>query len=744
MSPEQAEISGLDIDTRSDIYSLGVLLYELLTGSTPFDAAALRAAPFDEIKRTIREVDPPKPSSRAQLLLGSDPKIAALRRCEPGALPRQLRGDLDWIVMRALEKDRTRRYDTAKDLADDIERLVQATRARDELKRERDAAELARDREHQHRARAEASALEAQLQAQRSATVNQFLQAMLRSVDPSKALGRGLSMRYVLDEAAHKIADGQLAGQPEVEATVRMTLGETYQALGLYGAAEDHLRAAQATRSQLLGDDHRDTLRSNRALAGLLRLVGKFTEAEALLRRTVDVQRIVLGPDDPDTLVTMNELARALWGPQRYAEAEVIHRRVLEIQQRVLGAEHIQTVESMRYLGAVCGTLGKFEEAEQLLRRALDRTRRMLGDEHPVTASAMNTLARFLEQQGHLAQAEPLYRQAYDVDRRLLGPDHPQTQIPMNSLLRVLRVQGKTAALRPLVAERLERLEQAAAPPDAGALALHAYAWELLNCEVLALRDPGAALPIAERAVQLDGGTNASFLETLARAYYTTGDTDRAIAAQRSAIARAKAGGPHNPAELEAGLIEYLVERGDVAGAAGVWWEGIATRLEGVLLPDASPGATLLAHSEALMEAGRYAEAAAKLRGCLSMRQKGLPADHWLIADTVSRLGEALARDGKFAEAESLLLESYDHLSSDHRVPVDRKRQAIQRIIVLYGLWEKPDQAAEWRERLQTMLRQHAESLQSSARDATDAAAPPDSRTSAGANGPGAAGFGKP
>lgn len=760
MSPDQVETSGLDVDTRTDIYSLGVLLYELLTSTTPFDAKTLREASYDQIRRTIREVEPPMPSTRLSTLASELPpsgngpssldEIAKHRRTDPSALSKLIRGDLDWIVGKAMEKDRTRRYATAKDLADDVERhlknepvvagppgagyklrkfvrrnrvgvlagsivgaallvglslatigLIQANEARRALEVERDAADAARANEQEQRTLAEASAHDARIQAAKSATANQFLQHMLRSVDPSKALGREVTVRYVLDEADRKIDEGVLAEHPEVEAAVRMTLGETYETLGLYPDAEEQISAAQAIRSRLLGDEHPHTLRSNRALAGLLRVKGKFAQAEALLRRTGYTQRRVLGEVHPDTLTTMTELALALWGPGRFAEAESIHRRTLEIQRRVLGEEHVDTLKSMGHLGAVCRAMGKSAEAEMLLRRALEMCRRVLGEDHPCTATTMNYLGLLLEDRQDYEEAESLYRRTYELDRRILGPDHPRTLIPMNNLARVLHIQGKAAQLRPLVVEGIARLGRRAQRGDANALALHAYAWELLNCELVDLRDPHVALPIAKRAVELDGGRDAGILETLALAYQATEDLDQAIETQRLAIAQARAGGQHNRAELETKLIHFLLEKGDLAGAATASWEGLAAHLGEPLIPGITPGAELILQSETLINEGHFGQAATLLRGCLGVRQEALPEGHWLIADTASQLGRAVVGEGEFAEAEFLLLESYTAMRKNRGAPLDRKRQAIQRIILLYESWEKPDQASEWRRRLE-------------------------------------------
>jgi len=753
MSPDQAEISGLDVDTRTDIYSLGVLLYVLLTGTTPFDAKTLRGAGFDEIKRIIREVEPEKPSTRVATLTASGAAIGALRQAEPAALSKLIRGDLDWIVMKAIEKDRTRRYQSASELANDIERhlnhepvlagppgmaykfskfirrnraaviagslvaaallagfsvatvgYVQATLARVE-------AEDARKGEQEHRRLAEASAGKARQEAAESAEVSQFLQQMLASVDPSKALGREVTICYVLDEAARKIDEGALARQPEVEVTVRMTLGRTYQALGLYAAAEIHLRAAEAIRTSGLGAEHPDTLRSRSVLAGVLTSQHKYAQAEALARRTAETQSRVLGAEHPDTLASRDRLGVTLRRqdtPDKLAEAESIHGRTLEIQQRVLGDRHMDTLRSQVNLGSVYQAQARYGLAEKVLGEALEVERRVVGEEHPEVTRAMNNLALTLERQGKYEAAEELYRQTWELNRRILGPNHPRTQIPMNNLLRVLRDQNKVTELRPLVADGLDRLRRAAERPDADALALHAYAWELLTCEPADLRDAEAALPVARRAVELDGGKDANILDTLALAFQMTGDLDRAIETQQQAVARARAGGPYNLAELEVRLADLLLERGDVLRAARVSWGGLAGRLRDSLASDSVVGGSMVLRAQALMEEGNFPRAEPLLRACLATRQKVLPEGHWLIADARSLLGVAVAGQGEFAQAEPLLLDAFARVKDNPQAPRDCKRQARRRIVRLYESWGRPDQAAEWREPVETAPR-HAE-----------------------------------
>jgi len=722
MSPDQASISGMDVDTRTDVYSLGVLLYELLTGKTPFDPQALRQASFAEMQRVIREVDPAKPSTRVSLLTEGLPTIAARRRIEHTGLARALRGDLDWIVTKAMEKDRVRRYQTASDLANDIGRHLKhqpvlagppgiTYRFSKFVRRNRVAviaSSLVAVALLLGAALATAGFVQAtsarqalELQAARSGAVSVFLQDMLASVDPRRALGREVSIRYILDQAAARISAGALADQPEVEADLRMTLGQTYEALGDYDSAERHLRAAQSIRLRELGGDHEDTLRSQSALVGLLNNQFEYAQAESLARQTAAAQQRILGDEHPDTLITMSRLGIALYNQDKLQEAETLHVRVLRVQRRVLGNEHIDTLRSSVELGTVLLARGEHEQAEILLRETLEIQKRVMGKEHPDSLTAMNSLALTLERQGKYVKAEVLYRESWESNRRIRGPDHPHTQITMNSLLRILTTQGKLEETRPLVVERLARLKRAAQRPEADARTLSAYAWELVTCELKDLRDPQSALPIAQRAVQLDSGQDANLLDTLALVYQLNGDLDSAVATQRRAIALAEAGGPYNLGELEDRLREFQLLRGDLLGAAGISLGGLASRLGESLAAEGALESSLAERGRKYIANGEFTDAEQLLRVCLLTRQKELPAEHWLIADTRSLLGEAVAGQRRFDEAEPLLLDAYAGLNAGREAPPANKREAAARIVRFYESWNKPEEAREWREALQ-------------------------------------------
>ena len=438
MSPEQAKLNELDIDTRSDIYSLGVLLYELLTGDTPLDRQRLRSAAFDEMLRIIREEEPPRPSVR---LSSSDslPSIAANRQIQPKRLSTLVRGELDWIVMKALEKDRTRRYETANELANDVQRYLNdeqvvacppsaAYRFRKLVRRNKmtlvtgaivagalvvgvvgttwQAIRATRERD-----RAVAAETQATKEAAIARAINEFLnQDLLAQADPEQEPDRDLKLRTVLDRAAQRI-EGRFANQPLVEAAIRHTIGQTYQTLGDYGKARQHHELAWELAERHLGKHHSYTLVSMTNVAHAMACQGRYVEAEELHQKVLDIRRRVAGPEHPDTLKSMRGLANAIADQGRYEEAERRHRDVLKIQRRVLGPEHPDTLKSMNDLAITICERGLYKEAEKLWCELLEIQNRVLGPAHPDSLVTVNRLAHAMWHQGRYAEAARFYGQ---------------------------------------------------------------------------------------------------------------------------------------------------------------------------------------------------------------------------------------------------------------------------------------------------------------------------------------------
>ena len=476
MSPEQADSAGEDIDTRTDVYSLGVVLYQLLVGALPLD---LKRLAYDEILHRLRDKEVPKPSSRIQTQGGDSAVTAKNRGTDPPSLSRQLRGDPDAVVLKALEKDRKRRYGSPSELAADLGRYLRnepvsahapsaAYRSRKYIRRHRlgvamaaaavlllvgfataEAVQLRRTRLERDRANRERD---------RATRITDFMTGMFKVSDPMEARGNTLTAREILDKASKDI-DAGMAKDPEAQAQMMQVMGDVYYNLALYGRAQPLMERAVEIRRRVLGPRDPGTLESMARLVRILQgngLDGHITDAEKLDREILDIRRSVLGPEHPDTLKTTASLAFDLSAERRLPEAEKLDRETLDISRRVLGPEHPDTLKLMNDLARVLSAERRLPEAEKLDRETLDISRRVLGPEHDQTLHSMNNLAITLWLEGDFVGAEKIFREGLDINRRLYGAVDPHTASWMGNLAEDLTAEGRYAEAESLLRDRVD------------------------------------------------------------------------------------------------------------------------------------------------------------------------------------------------------------------------------------------------------------------------------------------------
>lgn len=697
MSPEQVLGDSLEIDTRSDIYSLGVILYEILSGRLPYEVSQRQ---LPEAVRTIRDEDP-KPLS---------------------LISRNYRGDIETIAGKALAKERARRYSSAAELGADIQRYlhdepiaarapsagyqlqkfirrnrapvmglaavfvvlaagvvvsafqaVRANRAGQAASKERDRAVAAEANAVRERNRALAETKRADGEAAVSKAVNEFLQNDLLAQAGSAAQAGprtkpdpDLKVRIALDRAAAGIGR-KFEKQPLVEASIRQTIGNAYHELGIYPEAQKHLEGALDLRRKLLGAEHPDTVSVMSDLTRLYRDAGKYAEAEPLARKVLEIQQRLLGDQHPETLDAMNALGLLYRYEGKAAQAEVLLSKVLEIRRRLSGEEDVATLFVMNSLGYVYEVEGKYQQAENLLSRVWLIRRRVSGQDHPYTLMAADNVATVYYRQRKYAQAEALWTKNLEIRSQVLGPDHPDTLDTMNNLGVVDRTEGKFAEALVLLNKVLDAKRRVLGEEHPSTQI------SMINVAVL-YRDQGAyakAEPLLVRGVELQS-------RVLSEEH-----PDRLAGITRLAALYSDEG---KFPEADALFAKAL---------------GIQLRVLGAAHPDTLSSRTGLGQVQ--LREDKYSEAEATLREALKGYEIALP-ESWERFQCESLLGESLRGQEKYGAAEPLLLAGYAGLQKHAvKIPMENPRvlsQAGERILQLYESWSKPEQAAQWRQTL--------------------------------------------
>ncbi|MFN0135240.1 MAG: tetratricopeptide repeat protein [Phycisphaerae bacterium] len=769
MTPEYAspeQVRGEAVSTQSDVYSLGVVLYELLTGQRPYDTGG---GSLTEIARAICEIEPRRPStvidrpvqreSAGTIIKRDAYAIGAARRVDPRRLKRNLSGDLDTIVLMALRKEAARRYASVEAFAEDLRRhevglpvrarpdtlgyraskfvrrnvlpvtLVSAlfvllasavavtTWQAGEIREQRNVAVAANEvaGRERDRARSEAEAAQAardraEVEALKSRNLAGYLQSMLASIDPDVARDRDTSVLQELFDRTDEAAGVRLADQPEVLAAVRFTLGEGYRRLGRLSDAKRNLEESLKLRESLPHPDPTEVAGTLNELGSLARDQGDYETSLLLTKQAIDKLVPIHGEDSVLVGNGKNNLALLMLDAGKYEDAEKLFREAIDIFHQHAAGDDAVLSNSANNLGLLLKRKGRYAEARALYEEAIERATRRFGRIAARVGLYSSNLAALHEATGDFESAERMYRDAIAVQRDVHKQGHSDLAVTLDNLGRLLCSRGRADEAEPMILEALDMLRREMGEDHPDVLIC------LANLSVVrrSMGDYAEAEQLARQAydgVLREVGPRhpktAMLTQPLAAALRDQGRLDEALElteAARNTMRRALGEKHTFSINVSMSLVRIEFLRGNLERAEALCRETLEAATANMTQTEPTRTEAISYLGQILAAAGKLDEAEPLLREALAIRERTLDARHEMVLESRRHLGECLTARRCYPDAEPLLLDAAEPPSRIWVPSSWSQEKALRSVIALYEAWERPEAATPYRARLAELV----------------------------------------